>query len=74
MFKVCCPLFGAYVCKSNSIGDFTNGLDILGIKVKAVEEPLKCASNELTPFVMYTTNWVGVKREPKLDKLVLYVM
>lgn len=35
-----------------------------------MEEPLKCASNELTTFVMHTINWVGVMRKQKLDLLV----
>jgi hypothetical protein len=38
--------------------------------VKAMEEPLKRASNEFTALVVYATNGSGITRQTTLDKFV----
>jgi hypothetical protein len=42
--------------------------------VKAVVEPLNCASDELTAFVMHVMNCAGVKRKPIWDKFIPFVV
>jgi hypothetical protein len=42
--------------------------------VKLMDEPLECASNELTTVVVYAMNWAWVTGKPMLEELVPYVV
>lgn len=41
--------------------------------VKAVNDPLKHATNEVMMFHVYAMNWAGEMRKPTVDKFALFM-